>query len=415
MATFTQQSDAVLQSISDRSNTAEQLLRITETLIDQARSGITSMINAYSALGVTITTTGVDTTYVAPTATAASLPSTADVTVSVTPVDVTFVAPTATAPTAIPSTLSISVTGVDTTYVPPSDVFPTIPDASTVAIGDAEWDRIFEKAAAKELRGSIAEEQSANSEAALRGMAVPGVVSNGMLSLARQRAQDRVSGVAWASSTEQAKAAREDIIKLTEMAIGGWVAKWKGIVESELGRLQYENLELKKQLDPAVASGSYAKDAGAVNLELFVQQWKTKTEAELARLQFNALGLKQQFDPEVQTADNLLKLGQVEVANYSAIQQTGIASEEVRVKYEALELDKNLKPEVVRAEYDMKLTELAQTNAVAQLVDLIQVYAQLTNALYSASDVSLSSGANIGVSYPFKYNPSSGDVVLNAA
>jgi hypothetical protein len=46
---------------------------------------------------------------------------------------------------------------------------------------------------------------------------------------------------------------------------------------------------------------------------------------------------------------------------------------------------------------------------------LIQVYAQLTNALYSASDVSLGSSASIGVSYPFKYNPAAGDVVINAA
>jgi hypothetical protein len=236
-----------------------------------------------------------------------------------------------------------------------------------------------------------------------------------MLSKQQQRAMDRVSGVDWASSTEQAKAAREDIIKLTEMAIGGWVSKWKGIVESELARLQYENLELKKQIDPAVAAGSYAKDAGAVNLELFSQQWKTKTEAELARMQFNTLGLKQQLDPKVQTADNLIKLGQVGVANYGALMQSGIASEEARLKYEALELDKNLKPEALRAEYDLKITELAQANAVAQLVDLIQVYAQLTNALYSASDVSQSSGASIGISYPFKYNPDAGEVVINAA
>lgn len=410
MATYADQSDYVLQSLSDRANTAETLLNITTTLIDQARQGITDMIAAYSALGVTVSVSGVDTTYVAPTATPASLPSTADVTVAVTPVDVTFVPATAAAPSAIPSTITISVTGVDTTYVPPSDTFPTIPDADDVAIGDAEWDRIFARAAAKELRASVAEEQAANSEASLRGMAIPGVISNGMLSKQQQRAMDRVSGVAWASSTEQAKAAREDIIKLTEMAIGGWVSKWKGIVESELARLQYENLELKKQLDPAVAAGSYAKDAGAVNLELFSQQWKTKTEAELARMQFNTLGLKQQLDPKVQTADNLIKLGQVGVANYGALMQSGIASEEARLKYEALELDKNLKPEALRAEYDLKITELAQANAVAQLVDLIQVYAQLTNALYSASDTSLSAGTSFGISGPFKYNPDAGEV-----
>ena len=135
MASYAEQSDYVLQSLADRASTAEQLLTITTGLIDQARSGITDMIAAYAALGVTVVTTGVDTTYVAPTATPAVLPSTADVTVSVTPVDVTFVAPTAAAPTAIPSTITISVTGVDTTYVPPSDTFPLIPDADDVAIG----------------------------------------------------------------------------------------------------------------------------------------------------------------------------------------------------------------------------------------------------------------------------------------
>ena len=140
MATYAEQSDYVLQSLADRASTAQQLLTITTGLIEQARSGITNMIAAYAALGVTVVTTGVDTTYVAPTAAA-----------------------------------------------------PALPTAAGVAIGDVEWDRIFARAAAKELRASVAEEQAANSEASLRGMALPGVVSNGMLSAARQRAMYRVS------------------------------------------------------------------------------------------------------------------------------------------------------------------------------------------------------------------------------
>lgn len=268
MATFTEQSDYVLQSLTDRANTAETLLNITTALIDQARVGITDMIAAYSALGVTVTTTG-----------------------------------------------------VDTTYVPPSATAPALPSAGDVAIGDTEWDRIFARAAAKELRASVAEEQAANSEASLRGMAVPGVVSNGMLSAARQRAMDRVALVAETSAVEQAKAAREDILAIAKLGIEDFTAKWQTKVQSEATRLQYE----------------------------------------------------------------------------------------------VLELDKVLKPEALRAEYDLKLTELAQANAVAQLVDLIQTYAQLTNALYSASDTSLSSGASISVGYPFKYNPDAGDVVINAA
>lgn len=268
MATYAEQSDYVLQSLSDRANTAETLLNITTTLIDQARQGITDMIAAYAALGVTV-----------------------------------------------------DVSGVDTTYVPSTATAPTLPTAGGVAIGDVEWDRIFARAAAKELRASLAEEQAANSEASLRGMAIPGVISNGMLSKQQQRAMDRVSLLADTSAVEQAKAAREDIMAVAKLG-----------------------------------------------LEDFVAKWQTKTQ-----------------------------------------------SEEARLKYEALELDKNLKPEALRAEYDLKITELAQANAVAQLVDLIQVYAQLTNALYSASDVSQSSGASIGVSYPFKYNPDAGEVVLSAA
>ena len=267
MATYGEQSDYVLQSLTDRANTAETLLNITKALIEQARQGITDMIAAYAARGVTVDVSGVNTAYVAPTATA-----------------------------------------------------PALPTAAGVAIGDAEWDRIFARAAAKELRASVAEEQAANSEASLRGMAVPGVVSNGMLSEARQRAMDRVALVAETSAVEQAKAAREDILSVAKLGI-----------------------------------------------ENFIAQWQTKVQSEAARLQYSALAL-----------------------------------------------DKVLKPETLRAEYDMKLTELAQVNAVAQLVDLITVYAQLTAANYSASDVNLGSSASIGLGYPFKYNPAAGDVVINA-
>jgi hypothetical protein len=268
MATFTEQSDYVLNSLTDRANTAETLLNITKALIEQARQGLTDMIAAFAAEGITVSVSGVDTTYVAPTASA-----------------------------------------------------PALPTSAGVAIGDPEWDRIFARAAAKELRASVAEEQAANSEASLRGMAVPGVVSNGMLSRAQQRAMDRVCLVAETSAVEQAKAAREDILSVAKLGIEDFTAKW----------------------------------------------------------------------------------------------QTKVQSEEARLKYEMLELDKVLKPEALRAEYDLKLTELAQVNAVAQLVDIIQVYAQLANSLYSASDVNLGSSASIGLSYPFKYNPSAGEVVQSAA
>jgi L-cysteine desulfidase len=262
MATYAEQSDYVLQSLADRASTAEQLLTITTGLIDQARSGITDMIAAYAALGVTVSVSGVDTTYVAPTAAA-----------------------------------------------------PTLPTADGVAIGTTRWDQIFARAAAKELRASLAEEQAANSEASLRGMAIPGVISNGMLSKQQQRAMDRVSLLAETSAVEEAKAAREDIMAVAKLGLEDFVAKW----------------------------------------------------------------------------------------------QTKVQSEEVRLKYEMLELDKNLKPEALRAEYDLKITELAQANAVAQLVELITVYAQLTAANYSASDTSLSAGTSFGVSGPFKWNPSAGE------
>jgi hypothetical protein len=264
MASYAEQTDYVLNSLTDRANTAETLLNITKQLIESARTAITSMLSAYAALGVTVDVTGVNTTYVAPTATA-----------------------------------------------------PTLPTASTVVIGDEEWDRIFARAAAKELRAGIAEEQAANSEASLRGMAVPGVVSNGMLSSAQQRAMDRVSLLAETNAVEHAKAKRDDMLSVAKLGIEDFTAKWQTKVQSEAARLQYS----------------------------------------------------------------------------------------------ALALDKVLKPETLRAEYDMKLTELAQANAVAQLVDLIQVYAQLANALYSASDTSLSAGTSFGVSGPFKYNPSAGEVL----
>jgi hypothetical protein len=65
----------------------------------------------------------------------------------------------------------------------------------------------------------------------------------------------------------------------------------------------------------------------------------------------------------------------------------------------------------IYSELNLKATELATANSVGQLIDTVQVYAQLCNALFSASDVSLNSGTNFGVSGPFKYNPDAGEVL----
>lgn len=261
MATIEEFDSIILESHADRESAAESWLSTTATLVADVRQAITDGIDALIALGVTI-----------------------------------------------------DVAGVDTTYVPPAPVTPL--DASTVAIGDTEWARILNQAATVQQAIGVAEEYTAASEAASRGLAIPSFISEMQVAGAQQRAMDRVSALAMTNAIEHAKAQREDI-----------------------------------------------KTVQALNVDLFSKV---------------------------------------------------VASESARLQYEVLELDKAIKPEQVRAEFDLKKTELALINANRELIDLIQVYAQIAQALISGSNVGLSTsvGRTLG---QIRYNPTIGEVVQSPA
>jgi hypothetical protein len=123
--------------------------------------------------------------------------------------------------------------------------------------------------------------------------------------------------------------------------------------------------------------------------------------------------------------EDVIRIAELDIKKFAedvrSMLETYKAQHEVNRGYEVLEqeyqkilMESIVAPEKLRAEYDLKKTELSMNNAVGQLVDLIQVNAQVTNALLTSSDVGLGSSVSLGVSYPFKYNPTDGDVVINA-
>jgi hypothetical protein len=257
MATVEEFDSIILESHENRENAADSWLTTTAALVTDVRQAIIDGVGALIALGITIDVSDVDTTYVTPTA---------------------------------PATL----------------------DPSTVLIGDAEWNRILNQAAAIQQAAAVAEEYTAASEAASRGLAIPSFISEMHVAGAQQRAMDRVSALAMTTAVEHAKAQREDIPKAQEL-----------------------------------------------NLDRYGKQ---------------------------------------------------IASEQARLQYETLELDKAIKPEQLRAEFDLKKTDLALVNVNRELIDLIQVYAQITQALISGSNVGLSTSIARSLGQ-IVYNPTLGQVV----
>lgn len=147
--------------------------------------------------------------------------------------------------------LTVDVSGVDTTYVPPTA--PTVPDASTVSISDLTWASIFDQAEAQLLRQSETEAYLAQSEATTTGLAVPALFAAGLNAEADQRAQDRISDLTRTSAIEHAKASREDIIKLVQENISNYQVK----VSSEQVRVAYETLELDKNYKKSVAEAEF--------------------------------------------------------------------------------------------------------------------------------------------------------------
>jgi hypothetical protein len=378
MATMTEETDLIVGQLVERSDLADSMLRQTKDLIDSTRDAIAAAIQTITGIDLTLDVSGVDTTYVAVTTAAPAIPT------EIAGLDTTYVPSDETTPT-IPT----EIAGLDTTYVPPTASPPTIPAATGVSIGDAEWDRIFNRAAAQEARAGVAEEYNAQSEGMLRGMAIPSIITNAMVGLAQQRTMDRISSVAETSAIEQAKAAREDILALVKLALEKWVQQWTTQISSEATRRLFE--ELKK--------------LGVVDLaKLQVDMFKTIVDANTSSEQTRA-------SYETLKVTAVTELAKVQAQVYQIESDANTKSEQVRAVFEKLELDKATMPAIAIAEYDLKRIQLELQNEIGHLVDLVQVYAQMTNGLYSGTNVGLSSSAGYSLG-PVVYNPSAGQVVV---
>lgn len=377
MATMTEETDLIVAQLVERTDLADSLLQQTKTLIDDTRTAIADAITTIVGADLALDVSGVDTTYV-PIATAAP-----DIPTEIPGLDTTYVSSSETAPT-IPT----EITGLDTTYVPPTAAPPTVPSATDVAIGDTEWDRIFGRAAAQEARIGVAEEYAAASEAAARGMAIPSIISNQILAEAQQRTMDRISSIAETSAIEQAKAAREDILALTKLALEKWVQQWSTQISSEATRKLFEDL----------------KTIGVVDLaKLQADMFKTIVEANTSSEQVRAT-----YEQLKVTAT--VELSKIQAQIYQIESDANTKSEQVRAIFEELELKKATLPATTIAEYDLKRISLELQNEIGHLVDLVQVYAQMTNGLYSGTNVGLGSNANYSIGQEV-YNPSKGEVV----
>jgi hypothetical protein len=246
-----------------------------------------------------------------------------------------------------------------------------LPAADDVAIRAINWDAIFERAAAQQLREGIAEEQAANSSPSLRGMAVPSVISTGMLSSARQRAMDRVSLLAETNAVEYAKSRREDIIALAKMGIENYVAQWEKQIQSEAERRAYAELSAKFKFDQAAHNLNLLK----LSVDYYISTWKAKVESELARLQYAQFAFKQEFDQAAINVDSVVKIGGLQVNLYEAVAKLGLDSELARLQYAQFAFKDQFDVAAQNADIAVKLgglgVQVYETTAKVQLDTLL--------------------------------------------
>jgi len=222
--------------------------------------------------------------------------------------------------------------GVDCTFNPVTgETAPEVPTEDTVAIGDAEWDQDFARAQGLQDRAKVKNLWMATERAAMLGHDEWDETQSILTAEAEDKGDEEESKNAIASAVEQAKAAREDILSLV--------------------RLRLERYDLV---------------------------YKVNTDQENARVQFERLCL--------QTVVDVVNL---RLKRYGLVYKVNTDEESVRIQYERLSLDKVLEPEKGRVASELDLLEKSLRNANAELVDLAQVQAQLTNGLFSTSDVGL--------------------------
>lgn len=184
---------------------------------------------------------------------------------------------------------------INLTYVPPTSPTETdysgdgptavnnsitdIPDADDVAIGDTQWDAIFARAEGKIGRDAIKRTWAASKAAAAKGHSQLSQTQNALLAEAQDEDSARTSELAQTSAIEQSKAAREDIIKLTELNLDNYTRQWESIktyvdanssmltarvakyraeIESEDTRRNFEEAEARIILEKAAKDADFA-------------------------------------------------------------------------------------------------------------------------------------------------------------
>lgn len=457
MATFEAQSDLIVQQIRDRTDSADLWLQQTKDLLSQTRTALTTAVSTLTSIGLSFNVAGVDTAYVPPadvltfaenltdpvlgnavaaptvgspaalaaTPTAPSLP--AAPTVGTLPTFPTL--PTAPTIGSVPSNPAAPVV--------PGD--PTLPSTSTVAIGDTEWDRIFGRAADDITRKATTDSYQASNQASLRGAAVPAVVQSMWASMAVQEALRETASLRRDNAVNHATSKREDVFKAADQSIQFYQAKsgaqidyyraesdaerQTAVAQADILLREYQetsrvlidsyNAELKSVLEPAQIESQIYQTTGTVQVNNFI----ALAQNLVARYSAEATALNQKGSTEAQifgqtvsqivdryTAEAnaeregfLARWRQV-LDEYSEQYKNKIASEQARLGYERLELEKIVEPARLEAEFDLKSTEIALQNSTQELVELVQVYAQVTNALFAASDVGLSSSTGISLS-----------------
>ena len=334
MASYAEQSDYVLQSLSDRAVSANALLVQTTQLIESVRAAITTAIASITNEELL---DDIDKTFLLYTLEAVD-PEKYDDIIS----DINYPVHDGT------EIFRVDEFEAETEQLAPSVVIPLavgmVPD--TVS----EYQRAQAYAAAYDV--GAAQELEASQEAALRGVAVPPVVLYGMATTARAQVVSAAAKAAGDVYANDALRVNKNVMDLTVHDLQRYEANAKA-------RLEWNKLTIDSRVKALELQWASLDKRTAFVLS----SWKGAVEAKLQEL-------------EVEKTRSTL------------------AANSVRLSSDIL----------------LKQAELSMVNSVGELTNLTQVYAQLCNAMYSASDTSLSAGTSFGISGPFKYNPDAGEV-----
>ena len=423
MATFASQSNLVVNQIQERSSQASGTLQLTLDAIDATRTAISASVALLVANDISISVTGVDTTYVPATAVAPTVPAIPSLP-AVPNLPSAPTSPTLPTQPSLPSLPSVptSPTLPLAPTVPTPPTVPTLPTSGAIAISQADWDAAYLRAMGLQDRIAAKNLAEGANRALWRGHAEWDESLAVLAADATDKGDMEDSQNALASAWDQAKALREDAIAIAKLDVDLYGSESQteigtGKLEVDLYAAQSQTTIGAGRLEADIYGTESQSEIGLGKLDVDLYGTEAQSEIGLGRLEVDLYEAQSRTEIAnfsslaAETRQYYIQGWTLAVDNYQKQWATKTQSEIGRLGYERLELDKSVSPERVRAEYDLKKTEIAQKNAVGELVDLIQTYAQITTALISGSDVSLGSGVSMGIT-PTVYNPGEGDVVL---